>query len=86
MQVRPPQPNEAGLVNTPSRTSPPRRAPRLTKHMQRDKAAIIIAELEKGKSLGSAARTAGISYQAVQQWIEKDHEFACEYARAREAG
>lgn len=54
--------------------------------MNAEMAAIVIAELESGKSLRKAAATAGVGASTVLDWTEADTDFAEQYARARTRG
>lgn len=51
-----------------------------------EKAAVVIAELEEGKSLRKAAATAGIDPATVLRWVKADEQFAQQYAQSREVG
>lgn len=54
--------------------------------MNADKAAIVIAELEGGKSLRKAAASVGVDPATVLRWVKADENFAQQYAQARETG
>lgn len=54
--------------------------------MDAEKAAVVIAELEGGKSLRKAAAAAGVGASTVLDWTEADPAFAEQYARARTRG
>ena len=54
---------------------------------QREIATKVLALLEEGKSLRSAATEVGeVTEAAIRQWRAADAEFASQYARAREIG
>lgn len=54
--------------------------------MNAEKAAIVIAELESGKSLRKAAAAIGVDPATVLRWVKADEAFAQQYAQARETG
>lgn len=54
--------------------------------MDAEKAATVIAELERGKSLRKAAEAAGCGAATVLDWVDADKEFAEQYAQARARG
>lgn len=51
-----------------------------------EKASIVIAELESGKSLRKAAEAAGCGAATVLDWVDADKAFAEQYAQARARG
>lgn len=54
--------------------------------MNAEKAAIVLAELESGKSLRKAAEAAGCGASTVLGWVDEDKAFAEQYAQARARG